>query len=59
MFFYFRIIFYKIFTIEENKTENPLEFLLSLGNLKASKFAKQQMARKKSKAAPATEMKMQ
>jgi len=59
-FYYFSELFlYKIFTIDENKTANPLEFLLSFGSLKASKFTKQHIAKKNNKAAPATEMKMQ
>jgi len=48
-----------IFTIDENKTANPLEFLLSFGNLKASTLKKQHIAKNSNRDVPATDIKMQ
>jgi len=45
--------------MDENKTANPLEFLLSFGNFNASKLTKQHIDKKNNKAAPAIEIKMQ
>ena len=46
-------------TIEEKRTATPFEFLLPLGNCKASTLTKQQIAKKNNKTTPATETNMQ